>query len=198
MIREILIWPNPKLSVRTRPVDFTRDQAELAELRRNLIDTCLAARGAGLAATQIGSSLRVCVVDLTETEDGKQLTVLVNPEIVRDSAETTEEFEGCLSVPGEAYQLTRPNQVEVAASDENGKPTYLVLKGKAARAAQHEIDHLDGVCYPDRLSYLQRDVIRRKMKKVGRIVQRHRDETQTLKAAQMVVSKKINDEMGFD
>jgi peptide deformylase len=136
------------------PVDFGAIKAELPALLKDMWATMYAARGVGLAAPQIGVSLRVAVIDC-RPEGKPQKLVLVNPEIVALSGEVREE-EGCLSIPGIYAKLKRGARARVRALDENGEPWEMEAGGLLGRAFQHETDHLDGKLFIDRLDFESR------------------------------------------
>lgn len=164
MVREILVWPGPILSTRSEEVESV--DAEVKALVADLFDTMYATKnGIGLAAPQIGVHRRVAVIDLSKGRDPKQALVLVNPVIERREGEVDDE-EGCLSVPGEAEAVRRAARVWLKALDLDGKEYCLEAEGLLAVALQHEVDHLDGMLYVDRLSALKRDLIRKRMKKL--------------------------------
>jgi len=116
--------------------------------------------GIGLAAPQVGISKRITVID--GEEDG--LIVLINPMIVKSEGELVEE-EGCLSVPGIYSQVKRSSKVTVKALNQNGDPIEMTKEGLAARALQHEIDHLDGILFIDRIGRMERQIVLNKFKK---------------------------------
>jgi peptide deformylase len=123
--------------------------------------------GIGLAAPQIGVPLRVAVIDLSVGKKGGELITLVNPEIVeRDGMQL--EDEGCLSVPGFTATVPRPTRVIVRAFDRQGQPRTIEGSGLLARALQHELDHLDGKLFLDRIHGVKRDMIVRKIRKLDR------------------------------
>jgi peptide deformylase len=126
-----------------------------------------AAPGIGLAATQIGVPSRIFVVDLSVGRDPSQLIVMINPEFVERSG-TQLEDEGCLSVPGFNATVLRPALAVVSGEDRNGHPQRIEASGLLARAFQHEMDHLDGRMFIDRLRGIKRDVIVRKIQKLQR------------------------------
>jgi peptide deformylase len=132
-----------------------------------MVATMYAAPGIGLAATQVGVPLRVIVVDLSVGEDPSQLIKLVNPVIVESEGEQREE-EGCLSVPGYGGSPARPGLVTVRGLDPSGSEVLYTGKDLLARAFCHEIDHIDGLLFVDRLSPLKRDLMKRKLKKRAR------------------------------
>lgn len=161
-IREILKFGSPELHGRASDVDdFSEGLAELAE---DMIDTMYAAPGVGLAAPQIGVQKRLMVIDITVGEDPKQLITMANPVLVQQEGKQREE-EGCLSVPGYVDTIYRPSWVEVKGYDLKGKEIILEGTGLLARAFCHEIDHLEGRLFIERLSILKRDLVRRKIRK---------------------------------
>jgi peptide deformylase len=126
-----------------------------------------AAPGVGLAANQIGVPLQLAVIDITPQEEGgpkRQLVVLVNPEMVSMEGSILSE-EGCLSVPDITEKVKRAARVKVRAQDRTGRHFELEAEGLMAKALQHEIDHLNGIVFIDRLSSLKRNIIRRRLKK---------------------------------
>jgi len=141
--------------------------APLQTLIDDMIETMYAAPGIGLAAPQIGVPLRVCVIDLSVGKRGGELLALVNPEFIERDGMQLEE-EGCLSIPGFSATVPRPNRVVVKASDRDGNERTIEGSGLLARALQHEIDHLDGRLFLDRLRGIKRDIIVRKIKKLQR------------------------------
>jgi peptide deformylase len=134
--------------------------AELEELAEDMFASMYAAQGVGLAAPQIGKSLRLAVVDVTE---GK--IILANPEVIHAEGEVREE-EGCLSIPGFRGYVIRPQFVTVRAQDVKGETFEIRGENLLARAFCHEIDHLNGVLFLQHLSMLKRDLIKRKIKKL--------------------------------
>jgi peptide deformylase len=148
MLRPILIYPDPLLLRKAVPVSRVDDK--IRELVRDLFETMRAASGVGLAATQIGVGKRVIVVDISHVEQDLAPLALVNPEIV-ESRGLEEGTEGCLSIPGVEGVVPRAESVLVKAQDEQGRPVQIPARGLLARALQHEIDHLDGVLFIDRI-----------------------------------------------
>ena len=144
---------------------ITTFDAELAELAEDMFATMYAAQGIGLAAPQIGKSIRLAVVDVTGGKNPEAKIVLVNPEIIAGEGEKREE-EGCLSIPGFRGYVVRPQFVTIKAQD--AKNTHFEIRGEdlLARAFCHEIDHLNGILFLQHLSMLKRDLIRRKIKKL--------------------------------
>lgn len=150
-ILDIVTFPEPSLRLKAKQV--TKFDTELQTLVDNMFETLRAAPGVGLAAPQIGESLRLVVVEYTEDEDENakpKKYVLVNPEIIKRSEEMVTDVEGCLSLPGLAGRVERHQAVTIKAKNHFGKPLKIEAEGWLARIFQHEIDHLDGVLYIDR------------------------------------------------
>lgn len=164
-IRPILKWGHPVLHTPSLPV--VRIDSEIALLVRDMVDTMYAAPGIGLAAPQIGVPLRVIVIDLSTGAEKGKLLHLVNPEFVEQEGEQKHE-EGCLSIPGYAGSPTRPARVVVKGLDLEGRERVYTGTELLARAFCHEIDHIDGRLFVDRLSPLKRDLLKRKLKKRAR------------------------------
>ena len=143
----------------------TKFDAELAELAEDMFATMYAAQGIGLAAPQIGKSIRLAVVDVTGGKNPEAKIVLVNPEIIHGEGEKREE-EGCLSIPGFRGYVVRPHFVTIKAQDAKGESFEIRGEDLLARAFCHEIDHLNGILFLQHLSMLKRDLIRRKIKKL--------------------------------
>jgi peptide deformylase len=165
MLRPILRYGERPLHVTAQPV--TRFDDELQRLIDDMVQTMYGAPGIGLAATQVGVPLRIFVVDLSVGRDPSQLIVMVNPEFVEREGTQLEE-EGCLSVPGFNATVLRPARAVVSGLDRHGNPQTLEGSGLLARAFQHEVDHLDGRVFIDRLRGIKRDVIVRKIQKLQR------------------------------
>jgi len=165
MIRPILKYGDSSLHGPARPVDaLTPDVDRLIE---DMIETMYVAPGIGLAAPQVGVPLRLFVVDLSVGRDPNGLIVMVNPEFVeRDGVQLEEE--GCLSVPGFNATVIRPSRVVVRGLDRQGTERQVEGTGLLARAFQHEMDHLDGTLFVDRLRGIKRDMIVRKIRKLTR------------------------------
>ena len=139
----------------------------LQRLIDDMIETMYAAPGVGLAATQIGVPKRVFVVDTSVGRDHERLFVFVNPSFVaRDGMQLEEE--GCLSVPGFNATVVRPSRTVIKGLDRHGDELTVEGTGLLARAFQHEMDHLDGVVFVDRLRGIKRDLIVRKIQKLKR------------------------------
>ena len=164
-IHHILRYPDPRLRFKAAPIVRVDDEVRM--LIDDMFETMYNAPGIGLAATQIGVALRVIVVDLSVGEDPTQLIQLVNPELVARDGEQREE-EGCLSVPGYGGSPTRPARVEIMGLAPDGTERTYQATELLARAFCHEIDHVDGVLFVDRLSPLKRDLVKRRLRKRAR------------------------------
>ena len=150
-ILDIVTFPEPSLRLKSKQV--TKFDSELQTLIDNMFETMRAAPGVGLAAPQIGESLRLVVVEYNDDEDENarpKKYVLINPEIIKRSEETVTDIEGCLSLPGLAGKVERNQAVTIKAKNRFGKPLKIEAEDWLARIFQHEIDHLDGVLYIDR------------------------------------------------
>jgi peptide deformylase len=161
----IRIYPDPVLRVRCRDVE-TFDET-LARLVDDMVATMHAAPGIGLAANQVGVESRVAVVDLSAGEREEDLLVLVNPELLTEAGEE-EDVEGCLSIPDFTEKVTRPLAIKVRANDVAGRRFEVEAEGLLARAICHEMDHLAGKLFTDRLRGLRRERARRVLKRLER------------------------------
>jgi peptide deformylase len=165
VLRPILRLGEPILAETARPVDAVTPEIE--RLIDDMIETMYAAPGIGLAAPQVGVPLRIFVLDLSVGRDPAALHTMINPEFVERDGMQLEE-EGCLSVPGFTSTVARPKRVVVKGLNRQGEPHTLEGTGLMARALQHEIDHLNGCLFVDRLRGLQKDLIVRKIKKLAK------------------------------
>jgi len=163
MIRAIVKYPDPILQRPTEPVAEFND--ELRALAADMFESMYKAVGIGLAAPQIGVGKRITVIDLSNQQNPDDKIVLVNPQIVHREGKQVEE-EGCLSLPDIRDKVARAAKVRVRAQNLDGKPIELEGSELLARAFQHEIDHLDGILFPWRLSALKRDLILRRIRKL--------------------------------
>lgn len=174
---KILTYPDPALRQKCTPVEEIDD--ELIKLLDDMADTMYEAPGVGLAAPQVGGSERVIVVDISEREreetpegervrykpsDRTELIQLINPEIVYSEGEYIDE-EGCLSIPGFVSDVKRNYKVVVEGYNTDGDQIEIECEELLARVFQHEIDHLDGILFIDRLSRLKRELLKRKIEK---------------------------------
>lgn len=162
-IHPIVKYPDPVLAKRGADVkDFGPGLAQLVE---EMWASMYAAHGIGLAAPQIGVSKRITVIDVNFKERPEEKIVLINPEIIEREGKQFEE-EGCLSLPEIREKVQRAARVKVRAQDVNGNFFEAEGKDLLSRAMQHEIDHLDGVLFIDRLSALKRDLVKRRIRKL--------------------------------
>ena len=162
-LREIVIMGDPVLRTEAEPVEAFDD--DLRTLVRDMFETMYHADGIGLAAPQVGVSKRVLVLDLRREDEPEAKVALVNPTVTWSSPKTDKQPEGCLSIPGMEEVVTRPWAVRVEGVDPEGNPVFIEAEELYSRALQHEIDHLDGVLFPDRLSALKRRMMMKKWKK---------------------------------
>jgi peptide deformylase len=162
-IYPIVKYGDPILEKPCAPI--TKFDAELEELAEDMFASMYAAQGAGLAAPQIGKSIRISVVDVTAGKNPEAKIVLINPEIIHAEGEKREE-EGCLSIPGFRAYVVRPQFVTVKAQNAKGEWFEMKAEDYLARAFCHEIDHLNGILYLQHVSMLKRDLIKRKIKKM--------------------------------
>jgi peptide deformylase len=163
-LRDIVIMGDPVLRKSAEEVD-TFDE-ELETLVSDMFETMYAADGIGLAAPQVGILRRVLVVDLRLEDEPDARVALVNPRVTWQSQETDRQPEGCLSIPGLEDVVERPVSVRIEGYDPEGLPVALEVDDLYARALQHEIDHLDGILFVDRVTPLKRRMLLKKWKKL--------------------------------
>jgi len=164
-LREICTYPDPVLRNKTSRVE--RIDSALDRLIEDMVETMHAAPGVGLAANQVGVPLQLAVIDLSSRENEEQrhpLLVIINPELIVMEGSVLEE-EGCLSIPDYAEKVRRAARVKVRAQDRTGKQFELEAEGLMAKALQHEIDHLNGLLFVDRLSSLKKHLFKRRFRK---------------------------------
>jgi peptide deformylase len=162
-IHEVVKYPDPVLAKPGEPVAVF--DAELKQLVEEMFESMYAAQGIGLAAPQISISQRITVIDVSFKKNPKEKLVLINPEIIDRTGKTVEE-EGCLSLPDIREKVTRAEWVKVRAQDVNGETFEIEGTELLGRCMQHEIDHLDGILFIERLSRLKRDLVLRRIKKM--------------------------------
>jgi len=165
-LREIRTYPDPVLRNKTSRIELIDNT--LDRLIEDMVETMHAAPGVGLAANQVGVPLQLAVIDLSSREDEEHrhpLLIIINPEILSAEGSVIEE-EGCLSIPDYAEKVKRAARVRVRAQDRKGKQFELEAEGLMAKALQHEIDHLNGLLFIDKLSPLKKGLFKRKFKKV--------------------------------
>jgi peptide deformylase len=162
-IHEVVKFPDPVLAKPGAPVTVFDDN--LRRLVNEMFESMYAAQGIGLAAPQISISQRITVIDTSFRKDPKDRLVLINPEVVETSGKQTEE-EGCLSLPDIREKVQRAAKVKVKAQNEHGEWFEVDGEELLARALLHEIDHLNGILFIDRISRLKRELVLRKIKKL--------------------------------
>lgn len=163
-ILDIVTYPDKRLAEPSEKITEIDDT--IKTLIDDMAETMFEAPGAGLAAVQVGVNKQLIVVNTTEGEDGENsYMALINPEIVEADGEFISQDEGCLSVPEFRATVKRFNRVKVTAQDPDGNPVELNEEGFHAVVLQHEIDHLKGVLFINRISALKREMYKRKVKK---------------------------------
>ena len=161
----ILVAPDPVLETVSTPVDAVTD--EVRQQLDDMLETMYAAPGVGLAAPQVGVGVRIFVCDISVGRSAGELLTFINPSFVEREGMQLEE-EGCLSAPGFNATVARPARAVLQGLDRNGAEQTVEATGLLARCFQHEMDHLDGTLFIDRLRGLQKDIIVRKIKKLAR------------------------------
>lgn len=159
----IIHAPDPRLKVKSKPVEVFDEG--LRQTLADMLETMYAAPGIGLAAIQVGIAKRMLVIDIAREDAPKAPLKIVNPEIVGVSEEDKVWEEGCLSLPEQYAEVTRPEWIEVAYQDETGAKQLIKADGVLAVCLQHEMDHLDGILFVDHLSAVKRSMILRKLVK---------------------------------
>lgn len=162
-ILKLFEYPHPVLKQKTEKVEKVDN--EIKKLLDDMLETMYASNGCGLAAPQIGVSKRIVVIDIAREDEEPAPLYMVNPEIVWRSEEKVCGEEGCLSVPGQRAEVERFASVKIKYLDYEGKEQELLAEDFLAIAAQHELDHLDGVLYIDHLSRLKRQMLLKKLEK---------------------------------
>jgi peptide deformylase len=165
-LRDIIILPDKRLRLVSKPVKTIT--AEIKTLISDMFETMYDAPGIGLAAIQVAMPLRVVTMDLAKNEDEFEPRVFINPEILWSSEELSSYEEGCLSIPDIHEEVERPARVRVKYLDADGKSQEVEADGLFATCIQHEIDHLNGVLFIDRISKLKRDRIVKKFAKAAK------------------------------
>jgi peptide deformylase len=163
---EILTYPNKFLQRPTQPVENIDE--DIQKLVADMVETMYEAPGVGLAAIQVGSDKQVLVYDEKPTESDRGYGVIINPKVVETEGQIISENEGCLSVPDFRSDVKRAARVVVEGVDRDGKSLRFEADGFLAIVLQHEIDHLNGTLFIDRISALKRELYKRRMKKIMR------------------------------
>lgn len=162
-ILPIIHAPDPRLKVDSEPVAAVDE--DIRRLMDDMVETMYAAPGIGLAAPQVGVRKRVLVVDISPREEEAAPIRMANPELVWTSEETASYEEGCLSLPEEYAEVTRPARARIRYLDENNAECEIEADGLLSTCVQHEMDHLDGVLFVDHISRLKRSIILRRLQK---------------------------------
>jgi peptide deformylase len=165
MIRDVIRYGDTRLLAENMEANSLAP--DFAALLGDMIETCHAAPGIGLAAPQIGVNLRVAIIDLSVGADPNGVLVLVNPEVIEVSGEQKEE-EGCLSIPDVSKRIVRPRRIRVRAADESGVVREIEGTDLLARALSHEIDHLNGLLFVHHLRGLKRELTWKKIERSRR------------------------------
>ena len=172
----ILHFPDPRLRIKAKPVAVVDDS--IRRLAEDMLETMYDAPGIGLAATQVDRHIRMLVIDITEEKNAPM--VFINPVITPLTDELAPYEEGCLSVPGQYAEVTRPDKIKLKYLDYDGKAQEIEAEGLLATCLQHEMDHLNGILFVDHLSTLKRDMLMRKLKKFTRENEEEMAETHVL------------------
>ena len=159
----ILTYPDKFLSQPTSPLDDIDEKVQ--EMIEQMASTMYEAPGIGLAAIQVGWDKQVLIYDISPREENRSLHVLVNPRIVASEGEVISENEGCLSVPDFRADVKRAARLTVEGHDREGRPLKIDAEGMLAIVLQHEIDHLNGTLFIERISSLKRQIYKRRLKK---------------------------------
>ena len=162
MLRKVRTYPDPVLAAKAAPVTEITD--EIRTLAADMIETMYADKGIGLAAPQVGESIRLITVDLSGPDKREDPHVFVNPVLSNLEGEVESE-EGCLSVVGYRTTVTRAERLHLSATDLDGNPVEMDADDLMAICLQHEVDHLNGILFIDKISKLKRTLYERKLKK---------------------------------
>ncbi|MCE2510601.1 MAG: peptide deformylase [Alphaproteobacteria bacterium] len=166
-ILPIITAPDPRLKLKSEPVEKVDDA--IRRLMDDMLETMYAAPGVGLAAPQVGVTKRVLVVDVAKEGEQPNPLMLANPEILWASDEEAVYEEGCLSLPDQFAEVTRPAKAHIRYLDHENEIRETEIEGLLATCIQHEIDHLEGILFVDHLSGLKRNIILRKLSKLKRM-----------------------------
>jgi peptide deformylase len=161
---KILTYPDKTLSQATTPLDNI--DGKVQEMISGMATAMYAAPGVGLAAIQVGWDKSVLIYDISPREESRELNVLVNPKIITQEGQIISENEGCLSVPDFRADVKRSEFVTIEGHDRDGNPIRLDAEGILAIVLQHEVDHLNGTLFIERISSLKRQMYKRRVKKI--------------------------------
>ncbi len=169
MIYPIVLYGDPVLKKKAQ--DIEKDTSDLKQLVEDMFETMYQANGVGLAAPQIGKSVRLFIIDSTPTEEDESKGIkqaFVNPEIIDSEGENEPFEEGCLSIPGIREDVQRPPKVKIRFVDENFQPAEMELEGMAARIVQHEYDHIEGILFTDHISAFKKRLLKGKLTNISK------------------------------
>lgn len=168
----IRIIPDPVL--RQKAKEISNVDRRVAKFMEDMLESMYTSHGIGLAANQVGSLERVITIDVSEERNATKALLMANPQILwSDPEETFTYSEGCLSIPDQYAEVTRPKRVRVTYIDQYGKKQELEAEDLLSQCIQHEIDHLNGVLFIDHISKMKRDIIVRKVEKAQRMKDEH-------------------------
>ncbi|KJF66688.1 peptide deformylase [Rhizobium nepotum] len=165
-IKPLIILPDPVLRQQSRPIEQV--DAEVLRLADDMLETMYDAPGIGLAAIQVGVPRRMLVIDVSRDDEEKKPVVFINPEILKVSDDVSAYEEGCLSIPDYYAEVERPASLTMRYVDRDGKQQTIDADGLLATCLQHEIDHLNGILFIDRISRLKREMVIKKFTKAAR------------------------------
>lgn len=163
MILEIKTFPDEVLRKKNEPVSVIDES--VITLLNDMAETMHSAKGVGLAAPQVGVNRRIIIVDVSAGENPSALYKMVNPEILQLSGDPDISEEGCLSIPGEYETVVRPSKAAVKYLNTDGEEKILEAEGFLAKAVQHEIDHLNGVLFIDRIPMMKREIMKKRIRR---------------------------------
>jgi peptide deformylase len=169
MIYPIVVYGNPILKQRAR--DIVKGEIDTDQLAADMYETMMQAEGIGLAAPQIGKSLRMFVIDASKMEDpeiGDFKQIFINPEITREEGDEWAFEEGCLSIPEIREEIFRPEKLTIKFVDENWQPHEQTFNGLKARIIQHEYDHIEGVLFTDHLTPFKKRLLKGKLQNISK------------------------------
>jgi peptide deformylase len=171
-LKEILIYGSPMLREKAEPIDNLNGQ--IIQLCQDMQETMIAANGLGLAAPQVGIAQRLIIVGDPQDTKYEHITAIVNPEVVESYGGEESFEEGCLSIPEIRGEVLRPKKVIIQGYDLEGRPIQIETEGMAARALQHEVDHLNGILFIDYLGPAAKTLIKPKLKKLQEFSQKEK------------------------
>lgn len=163
-VRDIITYGHPILRMKSRPIEKVDDS--IRQLVEDMIDTMFAAEGIGLAAPQVAESISLCIVNMGMIKEGEAPKAFINPEILDEQGSSTME-EGCLSIPEIREEVTRAESIRIRYQDLEGVKHEEECHDMLARVLQHEIDHLNGVLFIDRITPIRRKLLTKRLKAIA-------------------------------